>query len=562
MKRKTILKTVIWILAMLILLSGILFSVGYFCYSKIIKSNLAEAVKKESEGLYQLEIGSLSFNVLSGNLTFNKFSLVPDTSFYRIHSHTVTKASLLVKANFAKIHIKGLRVLWALIRRRINASCILFSGTEITVYRMKIPPKQSEEKHKEKMMSIPLPKGLNSIEIGELIFRNAKLGFIDCSRDSITVNSFPTCDILIKHIMVDSTLREKTRIFNADDIRVRLGAFSLPMRNGMNKLSFGEIGFSTASSELYINDFHLEPLYSKFDYTRKLGYQSDWADVTVSKLTFRRINLPSLLSEGSIIVGLVEIDSAILNDYRDKRIALKPGFLPPMPQEILRKLKTYLRVDTVLLKNGRINYEEQTGKVPGTLFFDKVDVIFTGLTNDSVLLKAGLVSELKGTLYLMGTGKIDALFRFHLRDLRNTFSFSARMGPFDMVEVNPMICNLMAMKVVSGKVRKVIVPLVSANDDFAHGTMQLYYNDLSIDMLDKKQTTWSKIKTSVIGWAVNDLVINDDNPARSGKMTTGTISASRKKELGFPNYLWRSVFSGLKSTVGFKSNEQNSVTQK
>jgi hypothetical protein len=132
------------------------------------------------------------------------------------------------------------------------------------------------------------------------------------------------------------------------------------------------------------------------------------------------------------------------------------------------------------------------------------------------------------------------------------------MGPFDLIEANPMVSNLMAMKVVSGKVNKVIIPLVTANDDFAHGTMLLYYNDLSIDVMDKKQTTWGKIKTGVIGWVMDDLVINNDNPTKSGKMTTGIIDASRKKELGFPNYLWRSVFSGLKSTVGLKSNEQKS----
>jgi hypothetical protein len=562
LKRKTIFKIVIWFLAILILLAGILYSVGYFYSSKIMKSYLTEAVKKESKGLYKLEIGSLTFNVLSGNLTIKKFSLVPDTAFYRIHSCKDTMAPLLVKIKLEKINIKGFRVLEALIHRRIDLSRILFSGTEVTVYRMKIPPKQSEEKHKEKILSIPLPKGLHSIEIGEFITENAKLDFIDCSCDSIIVNSFPTCDIFIKHILVDSTHKGKTRLFNADDIRITLGTFSLPMRNGMNKLSFGEIGFSTASSELYINDFHLEPLYSKFDYTRKLGFQTDWADVRVSRLILRRINLPSLLSEGKITVGLVEIDSAFLNDYRDKRVALKPGYTPPMPQELLRKLTTYLRIDTVLLKSGRINYEEQTGKVPGKLFFDKVNVTFTGLTNDSMLLKAGLVSELKGTLYLMGTGKIDAMLRLHLSDLRNAFYFSAQMGPFDLVEVNPMVSNLLGVKVVSGKVKKVIIPLVKADDDFATGTMQLYYNDLAIDILDKEQTTWAKIKTGVMGWVVNDLIVSNDNPAKSGEMKTGAIHASRKKELGFPNYLWRSVFSGLKSTVGINSEEQKGSIKK
>jgi len=446
--------------------------------------------------------------------------------------------------------------------RRISISSILFSGTEVTVYRMKIQPKLNDEKHKGKTTSIPLPKGLNSIEIGELITGNAKLDFIDCSGDSIIVNSFPTCNIIIQHILVDSTHKGKTRLFNADDIRIKLGAFSLQMRNGMNKLSFGEIGFSTASSELYMNDFHLEPLYSKAEYSRKLGFQTDWADVTVRKVALHRINLRSLFLDGKIIAGLVEIDSAVLNDYRDKRVALKPGYAPPMPHEILRNLKTYLRIDTVLLKSGRINYEEQTGNVPGTVFFDKVKGILTGLTNDSVLLKAGLVTELKGTLNLMGTGIIDATLRFHPGDFRNTFSFSARMGSFDLTEVNPMVSNLMGVKVVSGRVNKVTIPLVNANDDFATGIMLLYYNDLSIDMLDKKQTTWTKIKTGVIGWVIDDLIVSNENPSKSGEMKLGIIQASRKKELGFPNYLWRSVFSGLKSTVGLKSNKQKDSTKK
>ncbi len=562
MARKTILKIVIWFLAVLILISGILFSVGYLYVSKILKSYLTEAVKKESKGLYQLGIGSLSVNVLSGSLTFKKLSLIPDTIFYLTHSQDDTLSPLLVKVDLDKIQIKGFRVLGALMHRRINVSRIIFSGAEVKVYRMKIPPEQSEEKRKEKMMSIPLPKGLNSIEIGEFITDNARLDIFDCSGDSITVNSFPTCNIFIKHILVDSTHQGNTRLFNADDIRITLGACSLPMRNSMNKFSFEKLGFSTASSELYMNDFHLEPLYSKADYSRKLGFQADWADVTVSKVALRRINFRSLILEGKIIVGLVEIDSAVLNDYRDKRIALKPGSSPPMPQEILRKLKTYLRIDTVMLKNGRINYEEQTGTAPGTIFFDKIKLTLTGLTNDSVLLKAGLVSELKGTLNLMGTGIIDATLRFHPGDLRNTFSFSARMGPFDLTEINPMVSNLMGVKVVSGRVSRVTIPLVNANDDVASGTMLLYYNDLVIDKLDKKQTTWTKIKTGVVGWVVNDLIISNDNPNKSGEMKSGIIQASRKKELGFPNYLWRSVFSGLKSTVGIKSNEKKGLSKK
>jgi hypothetical protein len=417
----------------------------------------------------------------------------------------------------------------------------------------------NEGKDKEKMMSIPLPKGLVSIEVGEFLVENAKLDFVDCSRDSITSNSFPVCNIVIKHILVDSAHQGKRRLFNADDIRITLGAYSLPLKNGMNKLSFGEIGLSTASGEVYIRDFHLEPLYNKHDYTRKLGYQTDWMDIQISNLRFQLMNLRSLLFEGKMHAGLLEIDTLALEDYRDKRIAPRPGFKPPMPQDGIRKLKTYLRIDTVLLKNGTARYAEQTGAVPGTIFFDKMNAIFTGLTNDSLLLNAGLVSELNGTAYMMGKGKLDATVRFNFGDKRNSFTFSARMGPIDLVAINPMLSNLLPARVVSGQLKRLEVPMVFANNDVAKGKLLFYYNDLSVEVLDKKQTTWTKIKTGVINFAANDLIVNNDNPTKTGKMKTGTIFFERAKDKGIINFVWKSALSGLKSTMGFNSKAQKEM---
>ena len=331
------------------------------------------------------------------------------------------------------------------------------------------------------------------------------------------------------------------------------------MKNGMNKLSFGEIGLSTGTGEVYVKNFHLEPLFNKHDYTRKLGYQTDWMDISIKELRFQRMNLRSLIFEGKMQAGLLEIDSLVLDDYRDKRIAPRPGFKPPMPQDGIRKLKTYLRVDTVILKNGKAFYAEQTGAVPGTIFFDKMSATFTGLTNDSVLLNAGLVSELKGTAYMMGKGKLDVTVNFDFGDKKNSFNFSALMGTVDMVEINPMLSNLLPARVVSGKINKLVVPMVYANDEEAKGHLLFYYNDLSVEVLDKKQTTWTKIKTGVINFAANDLVVNNDNPTKSGKMKTGVIFFKRDKEKGIINFFWKSTLSGLKSTMGFNSKAQKEM---
>ncbi len=559
MKAKTIRNIILWILAVLILLAGIFFSIGYFYYSKIIRTYVTEAISRESKGLYKVEIGSLSLNILSGNLTIDRFLLFPDTAYYRAHSLTDTCSPLLIRLNIKQFRIRDFNVMDAIKFRKIDIKRVRFTNPEITVFRMKIPYEAREEKQKEKMTSIPLPMGLSSIEVMEFIIENAKLEFVDCSQDSVTRNLFPTCNIFIRHILVDSAHHGKIRLFNADDISITLGAYSLPTKNGMNKLSFGKIGLSTASREVYIKDFHLEPLYNKHDYTRKLGYQTDWMDIRINKLSFHRMNLRSLLFEGKLQAGLLAIDTLTLDDYRDKRISPRPGFKPPLPQDAIRKLETYLRIDSVLLKGGKASYAEQTGAVPGTIYFDKLNAIFTGLTNDSSLLQAGLVSELQGTAWLMGKGKLDATIRFNFGDKRNSFTFSANLGPIELVEINPMLSNLLPARVVSGKLISMKVPIVYANADVAKGKLLFYYNNLSINVLDKKQTTWTKIKTGVINWAANDLVVNNDNPTKSGKMKTGVIFFNRAKDKGIINFLWKSVLSGLKSTMGFNSKAQKEL---
>jgi hypothetical protein len=559
MKGKTIRKIILWILAVIIVLAGIFFAVGYFYYSKIIRGYLTETVERESKGLYRVEIGNLTVNVLLGDLTIDRFSLVPDTAFYRANSSSDTQSPLLIHLAIDQFRIRGFHVLDAIRQRKIDMTRIRFIGPRVTVFRMKMPSDDNDDKHGEKMMSIPLPRGLTSIEVKEFIIENAKLEFVDCSRDSVTRNSFPTCNIFIRHILVDSAHQGRVRLFNADDISIKLGAYSLPMKNGMNKLSFGEFGLSTASEEVYMKDFHLEPCYSKHDYTRKLGYQTDWMDIRVNFLRFQRIDLRKLLFEGSLKAGLLEIDTLTLDDYRDKRIARRAGFKPPMPQDGIRNLKTYLRIDTVALKNGKAMYAEQVGAEPGTIFFDKMNATFTGLTNDSVLLNAGLVSELRGTAYLMGKGKLDANIRFKFGDRKNSFTFSAQMAPIELVEINPMLSNLLPARVVSGKLNKLLVPLVNANDDVAKGKLLFYYDDLSIDVLDKKQTTWTKIKTGVLNFAANDLIINNNNPTKSGILKTGVIYFSRDKEKGIINFLWKSALSGLKSTMGFNSKAQKEM---
>ncbi len=550
---------VLVIILLLFLLAGGVFFVGYYYYGKIIQTYVSETVKQESNGLYKAEVGNIYLNVIEGSLKVRDLKLLPDTALYRQVAVRDTLSPLLFSLSIDRFEINNFKILKVLRERKINIDSIFFNAPEITVYRMNPSTNANNSELSPQMMRIPLPEGLNSISVEKIKFENGKLDFYDFSGEQVFYQSVPSCAITITNILVDSIHRGEKRLFNADDISIKINDISYLTKNGFNNISFSEAGLSTGSNSLYINDFKIEPQYNRHDYSRKLGYQTDRTEISIRRIQVERFNFREFILQRKIKAGQVLLDSLVLDDYRDKRVDARPGFKPKMPHEAIRSLKTYLKIDTLILKNGRADYAEQVGDEPGTLFFDKMNATFTNLTNDPAFLKARKISELNATAYLMGKGKLDATIRFDFGDVKNSFSFSARVGSFDLVEINPFLSKLIPAEVKSGKVKELIIPKIDANDDVATGRLLFYYNDLSVAMTVEKANFWNKILKKGAEFLINDVVVNDDNPTKTGKMTTGIVRFERDKEKSILNYLWKTTFSGLKSTLGINSKEQKKV---
>lgn len=559
-KKRLILKILIGFFVLLLIAAGTLFAIGYFYYGKILRTYFTEFVQRESKGVYTAEMGAVYIDIVGGNLAIRNLSLVPDTAAYHRLMATDTLPPVLFKVHLKSFRIRDFNLLEAIRERRIHINEILVNKPEITLMRMQPPVKKTNaEPKKERTLSIPLPKNMVSIEIQKIRFRDGKFDYFDYTGDSVVHIAIPSGNILVDHILVDSAHTGKRRIFNADDISVVIKDFSIKTKNQLNKVSFGEIGLSTAKQSVYVKDFHLIPQYDRKTYSVKFGSQTDRLDVLIPLLRISRLDLRGLLMEGRIQAGLVEIEGLKVDDYRDKRIPRKPGFRPPMPQDGIRKMRGHLQIDTVIVKNGRADYAEQVGAQPGTIYVDKINGMLTGLTNDSAMLAEGLVSRLKGTAYLMGKGKLDLDLRFHFGDPGNHFTFSATLGQMDLREINPMLTKLLPAEITSGKVSQVVIPNVTANDDVAQGTLVFYYKDLAMKVTDKQNTTWSSIKTGLINFVANDIVIPQDNPMKSGKLKSGIIYFERDKEKGIINFVWKSALSGLKSQMGFNSQDQKSI---
>jgi hypothetical protein len=159
---------------------------------------------------------------------------------------------------------------------------------------------------------------------------------------------------------------------------------------------------------------------------------------------------------------------------------------------------------------------------------------------------------------LMGKGLLNASLNIPLGAKKDAFTFSATLSKMDLREINPMLTKLVSAEITSGTLVKMVIASVNADDDKAIGKMDFYYNDLTIKMSSKKPDGWSKIKSGMINLAANTYVSNS-NPKKNGTFTEGIIYFERDQHKSIFNFLWKSAFSGIKSTLNINKKEQKAL---
>jgi hypothetical protein len=158
----------------------------------------------------------------------------------------------------------------------------------------------------------------------------------------------------------------------------------------------------------------------------------------------------------------------------------------------------------------------------------------------------------------MGKGLLEAKMEIPLGEKKDAFTFSAQLSGIDLKLLNPMVTRLAPAEITSGTLTKLIIPPVHADNDVAVGKMEMYYNDLTVKMSSQKESTWNKIKSGTITFVANTYVKND-NPHKNGTFTEGMIFFRRDQHKSIFNFLWKSTFSGIKSTIGINKAEQKEL---
>jgi hypothetical protein len=413
------------------------------------------------------------------------------------------------------------------------------------------------------------------LSIGELFIANGNL-FIDRNQEQKDTTENPQVEGLrqlsierlritdLNVTIVSDSTKQYSAVVNADLTGIRsseqegvavlagyeLKDMDLDLNNlvistpKLYSLQIGKLKASSSGSRLQVDSLQLIPKYSKFNFAQVAGKQIDRINTFIDKIEVNGLKF-DLLQDSSFVASKVRISGGEVHSFRDKRQPFRETKVKPLPIEALNDVAFGVMIDTIQIDESKVEYEEfaEEGFETGTIAFDNLNATLTNISNrkDGRKTKS---ATLKASAKLMGQAEIDATFELPY-DKDEQYTAKGTIGKMSLDQLNPPLQNLAFVRIESGTLEGLTFNF-NYNDKESSGKVTINYKDLKIDGLKKeKSTIINDLKTLLI----NTIIKNDKDKEVPLEKRTGTVDFERDRKRQIFNFWWKSLFSGIKSSV-------------
>jgi len=137
-----------------------------------------------------------------------------------------------------------------------------------------------------------------------------------------------------------------------------------------------------------------------------------------------------------------------------------------------------------------------------------------------------------------------------LHDPKGRFTIKGTIGPIDAPSLNPLTRPMGLAKMEKGQVDRLHFDL-KGTDSAAEGSLTMLYQDVRISLL-KKDRKEEKLNKKALPTLAANLFMRHSNLEKGGSPRMVEVHFDRILNKSFFNLIWKSIFSGIKQTVGMK----------
>lgn len=333
-------------------------------------------------------------------------------------------------------------------------------------------------------------------------------------------------------------------------------SFSVPgltKKTELYTFSFGESKYSSPDMRFTVKGIQVKPNFDREKHQRLLGVQSDYLSGKIDSVDIGNPDIRHWFDTEELLAKSMDINGLNLDIFRDKQLPFDESRRPDMLQDMIKSIPVPFRIETVWLKNASVRYAERLleNDDEGKISFSKINVSAHPVTN----LKSGKGTipdlELAGTAFIMDSCKLDIRLNFLMSHPKNQFTATGTLSPFQIPILNPILEPLSSVSVKSGQLDQFRFSF-TADNQLANGELYFGYNDLKISVLDRKngnvRDAW------MASFIANNLMLKSKNP-RNRELLPEPIQFRRDEKRSIIHYCWKSVFSGIRNTLGIKEGK-------
>ncbi|HEY6063076.1 MAG TPA: hypothetical protein VIV35_05675, partial [Chitinophagaceae bacterium] len=316
--------------------------------------------------------------------------------------------------------------------------------------------------------------------------------------------------------------------------------------------SADSISISSVSRDFRIKNFLVAPTLNEEAFVRSLPTQADRFAFSVNDIQMQNIDLQQLFEE-NIVADSILFNGPRLKIYRDLIIPRdKKNRVGSYPHQLMQKIPVSYRVGKIIMTDGFIEYKERhnISRLAGKIQYYTINACISNFTNDKKAIAVNNIMSINMNTRFLNKSPLHITGRFYLLHPQGRFDLHGTFGAMDATLLNPIIERTGLTHIKKGKINGAEFS-IQGNDYAADGTVKMLYEDLKVAALEKNKSS-SQLDTKGLSSFIVNIIIKNSNPKKNEDARVAQVHLDRNPNSSFFNFSWKTVFKGIKETVGLK----------
>jgi hypothetical protein len=484
---------------------------------------------------HRIEYGKIKVNL------FKRFIKIRDVKMTPLPELNKDQ-NIWMEVNVSTIRLTDFDIRKMLFDKALSIGDIDILHPDVIVHLPLNPPEEIIDSVKADRGEKVKKQALKSISLARIILSGGSFKLV---RNDVIIASSPSIDLLTDNIKL---VKDKTNDpigYTYGKMKLSLSDISLYSESGLYDMSLASFTANKEDSSIVLKGFKMIPKYDKKEFAKKLEFQTDRFDLVIGKIELARISIEQLIAGGPLKISAIKLDGLNADIYRDKNVPFDLNRFPLFYNESFMKIGLPVILDTVMITNSRILYNELAeGKTsPGEISLDDFTLSIFNLTN--LPADSNEVREMRAFVNakVMGEGNLTAEIALPLEGNMHDFECTGSVGSMQLSPLNGMLEPSLNISFNAGKLNRMTF-YFSTTDVRSKGWMEFLYQDLDV-VLHKKE---AEKEWGFVSMLANSMALSN-NPAPGKDLKIVEIGFERNKNKGIINYVWKTIQSGMIHTI-------------